>query len=104
MYTKGFTYFSLGLSGSFGPDFNIISLGAELIGYIAQGNTYIQANTLLNYNSKKAYFLYNKKISSDRVDLSFYFTTSKIFSNRKYNETINLYKGNSSYDYFNEYV
>ena len=104
MYTKGSTYFDLGVSGSFGPDFIFISFGAELTGHIAQGNSYIQANTLLNINSKKAYFSYYKNLYSCRVDLEFYFSIWLIFWKKKFKETINIFKGFSSYDYFYEYV
>ena len=98
MFTKGFTFFDLGVSGSLGPDFIFISFGTELVGHIAQGNTYIQANTLLNINSNKIYFLYYKKLYACRVDLELYFSWEKNFR-----ENITLYNGISSYDYFYQY-
>jgi len=104
MYTKGYTTFGLGVSGSFGPNFIFISFGAEITGYIAQGTAYIQANTLLNSNSKKALFVYYKNLSTCRVDLEFYFSIWLIVWKKKFKETINLFKGFSSYEYFYQYL
>ena len=103
MFTKGFTFFDLGVSGSLGPDFIFISFGTELVGHIAQGNTYIQANTLLNINSNKTYFLYYKKLYAFRVDLELYFSISLLFWEKNLRENINLFNGISSYDFFYQY-
>ena len=104
MYTKGLASFDLGISGSFGPDFYIISCGVELSGHIAQGDSFIQANTLLKNNSKKTKFLYYKKLSSCRVDLDFYFSISFIIWEKKFKKSINLYKGVSLNSSFSECV
>ena len=104
MYTKGLASFDLGISGSFGPDFYIISCGVELSGHIAQGDSFIQANTLLKNNSKKTKFLYYKKLSSCRVDLDFYFSISFIIWEKKFKKSINLYKGVSLNSSFSEFV
>ena len=104
MYTKGIGSFDMGISGTFGLDFKLISCGVELSGHIAQGDSFIQANTLLNKNSEKTRFLYSKKLSSCRVDLEFFFSFSLKVWEKKYKESINLYKGLSVNSSFIEYV
>ena len=104
MYTKSIASFDLGLSGTFGPDFYIISSGVELSGHVAQGESYIQANTLLKINSEKTKFLYYKNLFSCRVDLDFYFSISLIVWEKKFKQSINLYKGVSSNSTYSEYV
>ena len=104
MYTKGLASFDMRISGTFGLDFKLISCGVELSGHIAQGDSIIQANTLLNKNSEKTKFLYYKKLSSCRVDLEFFFSFSLIIWEKKYKQSINLYKGVSANSSFYEYV
>ena len=108
MYTKGFTYFDLGVSASLGPDFVVISFGGEVTGHIAEGNAYIQANTLLNVKSKsmskKAYFVYYKNLYSCRVDLEVYFSIWLIFWKKTFKDRFNIFKGLASYEHFYEYV
>ena len=96
MYTKGYAYFDIGVSGSFGPNFFVISFGAELTGYIVKGSSFIQSNTLINSKSKLAKFQFNKKINACSVDLSFYFKIYLIFWKKTYKTTYNLFKGFSS--------
>ena len=103
MYTKGFTNFELGVEGSFGPNFIFFSFGASLTGYIAKGNSYIQANTLLKVHSKLTKFSFYKYLNSCSVDLEFYFSIWLIFWEKKFSTSFNLFKGISSYDYFYDY-
>jgi hypothetical protein len=104
MYTKSLASFDLGISGSFGPNFYVASCGVELEGHIAQGDSFIQANTLLNNNSEKTKFLYYSKLSSCRVDLEFHFSISLLSWENNFKQSINLYKGVSSNSSYHEYV
>ena len=103
MYTKGFTDFDLSVVGSFGPDFIFISFGVSVIGSIAKGNSYIQANTLLNNKSNLAKFIFYKNMNSCSVDIEFYFSVWLIVYEEKYSTTYNIFKGFSSYEYFYNY-
>ena len=96
MYTKGYASFDIGVSGSFGPDFFVVSFGAELTGYIVKGNSFIQSNTLINSGSKLAKFQFNNNISTCSVDLSFYFKINLLLWSKTYRTTYNLFKGFSS--------
>ena len=100
MYAKGYAAFEIGAEGSFGPNFIVISFGAKLKGNIANGEAYIQGNTLLEYGSNLALFYFYKKITACSVDLSFYFTINLLFWKKTYETTINLFKGFSSDDEF----
>ena len=104
MYTKSIASFDLGVSGSFGPEFYILSSGVELSGHIAQGESFIQANTLLNNNSEMTKFLYYRKLSACKVDIDFYFSISFLLWQIKLKQSINLYKGVASNSTFYEYV
>ena len=104
MYTKSIASFDLGVSGSFGPDFYIISSGVELAGHIAQGNSYIQANTLLNINSEMTKFLYYRELSACKVDLEFFFSISLLIWKKKYKQSINLYRGVALNSTYYEYI
>ena len=104
MYTKSIASYNLGVSATFGPEFKIFSCGVELKGQIAQGDSYIQANTLLNINSKNTKFIYSRALSSCRIDLEFYLSVSLKFWENKLKKSINLYKGVPSYSSFYEYV
>jgi len=96
MYTKGYANVEMSVSGSIGPNLFIISFGAELTGYIAKGNSFIQSNTLINSGSKLAKFQFYKNIKSCSVDLSFYFKINFIFWSQTFSTTFNLFKGFSS--------
>ena len=96
MYTKGYASFNIGVAGSFGPDFFVVSFGAELTGYIVKGNSFIQSNTLINSGSKLAKFQFNNNISTCSVDLSFYFKVNLLLWSTTYRTTYNLFKGFSS--------
>ena len=98
MYAKAYAAFEIGAEGSFGPNFIVISFGAKLKGNIANGEAYIQGNTLLEYGSNLALFYFYKKITACSVDLSFYFTINLLFWKKTYETTINLFKGFSSDD------
>ena len=88
----------ISVTGTFGPDFFIVSFGAQLKGYILKGNSFIQGNTLLNSGSKLSVFQFYSKINTCSVDLSFFFTINFIFWKKTFKTTFNLYKGFSSYD------
>lgn len=96
MYAKGYANFEISVSGTFGPDFFFVSFGAQLTGYVAKGNSHIQANTLINSGSKLSQFYFYEKINACSVDLSFYFTINLIFWKKTYRKTFNLFKGFSS--------
>ena len=103
MYTKGFTTFDLTVGGSFGPNFVIISFGASITGHISKGNSYIQANTLLNINSQLSKFVFSNTVTSSSVDLKFYFSIWLLFWKKTYSTTINLFKRSSSNQYYYEF-
>ena len=98
MYSKGYASLEISVTGTFGPDFFIVSFGAQLKGYILKGNSFIQGNTLLNSGSKLSVFQFYSKINTCSVDLSFFFTINLIFWKKTFKTTFNLYKGFSSYD------
>ena len=97
MYTKGFADIDLAVVGSFGPDFIFISFGVSVAGHLAKGNSYIQANTLLNSKSNLARFIFYRDMRSCSVDIEFYFTIWYIFDEETFSETINIFKGFSNY-------
>ena len=76
----------------------------EISGHIAQGESFIQANTLLNINSEMTKFLYYRKLSACQVDLEFYFSISLLIWQKKFKQSINLYRGVASNSTFYEYV
>ena len=96
MYSKGYASFEISVTGTFGPDFFVVSFGAQLKGYILKGNSYIQGNTLLNSGSKLSQFRFYSKINTCSVDLSFFFTINLIFWKKTFKQTFNLFKGFSN--------
>jgi hypothetical protein len=97
MYTKGFADIDLAVVGSFGPDFIFVSFGASVVGHLAKGNSYIQANTLLNNNSNLARFIFYRDMKSCSVDIEFYFSVWLVVYEKTFKETINIFKGFSNY-------
>ena len=58
IYVKGYATFEVRSTGSFGPDFFVISsFGVKLTSYIEKGESYNQWNTLLKEGSKFAKLL-----------------------------------------------
>ena len=100
MYTKYFTNFEIGIIGSFGPNFKIVSFGVEVTGGIAKGNSYIQANTLMKSNPSLTKFIFYKNIYACSIDISFYFSIWLLFWEKTFKTTMNIFKGIPSYEYY----
>ena len=94
MYVKGYEKFYLGVSADVGTNLFIVSFGVKIMGHIADGIQYIQANTISKsgQTSVERY----KRINSCSVDLELYFSVWILFWEKRYNIIINLFKGFSS--------
>ena len=94
MYVKGYETFYLGVSADVGTNLFIVSFGVKIMGHIADGIQYIQANTI-SKSGQTGVERY-KRINSCSVDLELYFSVWILFWEKRYNIIINLFKGFSS--------
>ena len=101
MYTKGYSSFYFGLGGSLALDFIVVSFGGQITGSIGEGDTYIQANSILNSDMTK--FWYYRELTTCSVDLKLFFSVWILFWKKEFSKTFNLYGGLSSYDNFYKY-
>lgn len=97
MYTKGFVDIDLAVGGRFRPYFLYTSFGVSMSGKLAKGNSYIQANTLLNQKSYLTRFIFYRDIKSSGVDIEFCFIRKFLFHTDKYRSTYHIFKGFLSY-------
>lgn len=100
MYVKGYETFYLGVSENVGIDLFIVSLGAKIIGHIADGTQYILANTI--YKNGETRVEKYRKINSCSVDLELYFSVWILFWKKTYSVTFNLFQGFTSYNIYNQ--
>jgi hypothetical protein len=101
MYTKGYSSFYIGVGGNIALNFIVASFEGKVTGSIGEGNSYIQANSILN--SDKIKIIFYNRLSSCSVSLDIYFSIWILFWKKEYSQTFNLFKGFSVYDYYYEY-
>lgn len=90
-YTEAYSTFDVGVEASIGTDLFIISLQVALNGYLAKGESKIQAYSLTKSNSSLAKFDCSKKFSAGGVDLKFIFTYRILWWSNTETLILNLY-------------
>ena len=101
MYTKGYSSFYFGVGGNIGLDFIVVSFGGQINGNIGDGDSYIQANSILNSDMTR--FIFYKKLTACSIDLKLYFSIWLLFWEKEYSKTFNIFGGLSLYENFYKY-
>ena len=100
MYAKGNVNYDLGLMCSFGVDFFIVEFSVGVTGHIVKGNSYVQANTLLNIYPNWTKFTFSKQNYAFSVSLNFSFSIWLIFFRKRFETNIQIYKGIPISEYY----
>lgn len=96
MYTKGYAFYEISISASYGPNFIFASFGASINGKIVNGNSYIQGNSISG--SDLARFESFRDFKASSISIYFYFSFYILWWKTIIDSTVNIHKNNAIYE------